>query len=95
MSRDCVDRGLVLMDGTMYMHHARTEALLMQIQDLLGRGSRIGRARSSFSFHGDEEFLLSNIRCSATADLFGALGDLGTPPAAHHRLMLISCTLLA
>ena len=92
MRRMCVDRGLLLMDGTMYMHHARTEALLLQIQELMSSGSRIGRVRSSFSFHGDKEFLQSNIRCSATADPFGALGDLGKLLFTCQKSLLNMCT---
>lgn len=35
------------------------------------------RINSSFSFHAGEDFLKSNIRCQASGDPLGAVGDLG------------------
>ena len=64
------------MDGTMYMHHLRTSRLMNWLKEL-PPSIRIENVRSSFSFHGNAEFLSSNIRCSTSGDPLGALGDLG------------------
>jgi predicted dehydrogenase len=83
--RECERQGVLLLDGTMYMHNPRTDRLLRHLRaspsgggaGAGAGGNRVARVQSSFSFHGDKDFFASDIRCSSTADPFGALGDLG------------------
>ena len=72
----CISNNVVMMDGTMFMHHKRFENLLEYFQDpSMGKFSHI---RSSFSFNGSgESFMNENIRVSSSGDPLGSLGDLG------------------
>lgn len=69
-------RNLQLMDGVMFAHSKRFRGLMEAIhsQKVVGDVRRIA---SQFSFHGDEDWARSNIRCNADMEPFGALGDLG------------------
>jgi len=72
----CRENGVLLMDGTMFMHHKRFESLMSTVCDpIVGR---ISMVRASFSFNGtNERFLGGNIRTSASGDPLGCVGDLG------------------
>ena len=71
----CEQNSVLLMDGTMFMHHPRTIAL----QEIL-RSPEAGvlrRVNACFNFSTDEEFLRTNIRVRSDGDPLGVLGDLG------------------
>jgi predicted dehydrogenase len=74
----CTDCGVHLMDGTMFMHERRYEALasLLSPSDIpiIGKPERVV---SSFSFNADTNFIETNIRVNPECDPLGALGDLG------------------
>ena len=71
----CKQNNVMLMDGTMFMHHTRTASLLRTLFDPLT--GRIKQVRCSFSFNGSSEsFLKGNIRTNASADPLGALGSI-------------------
>ena len=65
-----------LMDGTMFVHHPRTDHFVRTVQDrtLLGQ---LVRLEAGFSFCGDDGFLQNNVRVKKDGDLLGCLGDLG------------------
>jgi len=67
-----LSKGLILMDGTMFPHHSRTQQVVQWSQKDLGTVNRI---ESSFSFLGDNDFFESNIRIRE--DPLGCIGDLG------------------
>lgn len=71
----CEKSGVQLMDGTMWMHHPRTKALKMKIDDGQALGD-IKEVTATFTFTAPSNFE-TNIRSSKTADPLGALGDLG------------------
>ena len=71
----CAACDVQLMDGVMFMHHARLRALLTTLRDpLVGP---VLAVRSSFSFRGHPGFFADNIRVKSECDPLGALGDLG------------------
>jgi predicted dehydrogenase len=75
MTAACRAAGVQLMDGVMYMHSRR----LPEMREVID-GGRIGEVRrisAQFSFHGDAEFVKSNIRTHSGMEPMGALGDLG------------------
>lgn len=64
------------MDGVMFMHSQRLNALRSALND----GQSVGQVRricSQFSFAGSEEFVKGNIRASGELEPAGCLGDLG------------------
>lgn len=65
-----------LMDGTMFVHHPRTESLLSCIsrEETFGAVSRVGAA---FTILGHDEFMRNNIRVRKDGDCQGCVGDLG------------------
>lgn len=68
--------GVQLMDGTMWMHHARTPAM----KDFLSDADRFGQLKTvhaCFSFAADSDFLKNDIRVKPDLDGLGALGDAG------------------
>jgi predicted dehydrogenase len=71
------DRSRVqFMDGVMFMHSRRLEALRRALDD----GESVGRIRriaAQFSFHAPEGFLQENIRGDSRLEPHGCLGDLG------------------
>lgn len=82
--RACELHGVLLMDGTMFMHNERLGALINQLRRHALDSVRISRLESAFSFHGNKAFLQSNIRVDQTADPLGALGDLGKGSVPLH-----------
>lgn len=70
----CRKNRVQFMDGVMFMHSRRLEAMRAEIDKSLGPLKRI---TSAFSVLGDEEFFASNIRANEKLEPFGALGDLG------------------
>jgi predicted dehydrogenase len=72
----CEASNVQFMDGVMFMHSRRLDALRETIDD----GSSIGQLRrvaTGFSFHAPPEFLEGNIRVSSALEPAGCLGDLG------------------
>ena len=72
----CERNRVQLMDGVMFMHSRRLEALRQTLDD----GESVGRIRriaAQFSFEGSEDFLRSDIRLSSRLEPHGSLGDLG------------------
>jgi predicted dehydrogenase len=71
------DRNRVqLMDGVMFMHSRRLEALRQTLDD----GDSVGRIRrivAQFSFDAPEAFVRENIRGDSRLEPHGCLGDLG------------------
>lgn len=75
MMAACAKANVVLMDGVMFMHHARLGELRAILDsEAFGTATRIV---SGFSFPADESFLASNIRVRADCDPLGCIGDLG------------------
>jgi predicted dehydrogenase len=71
------DRNRVqLMDGVMFMHSRRLEALRRTLDDGDGVG-RIRRIVAQFSFDAPEGFVQENIRADSRLEPHGCLGDLG------------------
>ena len=72
----CEAAGVQFMDGVMFDHSKRMQAICESIQD----GSTIGKLRriyTQFCFCGDGDFKESNIRTDSTLEAHGCLGDLG------------------
>jgi predicted dehydrogenase len=72
----CERRGVQLMDGVMFVHSLRLEALRRTLDD----GESVGRIRriaSQFSFNAPEDFVTANIRGDSRLEPHGCLGDLG------------------
>jgi predicted dehydrogenase len=75
----CDARNLQLMDGVMFMHSRRLEALRQTLDD----GESVGRVRrivAQFSFNAPDGFLAENIRADGDLEPHGCLGDLGWYP---------------
>lgn len=72
----CEKNGVQFMDGTMWMHHPRTEKMKEMISDptLFGH---LKSVHSIFTLRGDPEFLENDIRVKPDLDSLGALGDVG------------------
>ena len=78
MMEACRDAGVVLMDGTMFMHHERLSKLLALFDP--SAATYVGTPRritSAFSFAGDADFFATNIRIKKGGDPLGCVGDLG------------------
>ena len=76
MVEACQASKVQFMDGVMFMHSARMEAMRKVLDD----GSSVGEIRriaSQFSFCADESWVQSNIRASSQLEPAGCLGDLG------------------
>eukprot|EP00957_Ditylum_brightwellii_P029141 2202649-Ditylum_brightwellii.AAC.1 len=58
------------MDGTMFVHHSRTEEFIKSIRNP-------NRVRFSFTFNGCDNFFKNNVRVKKDADFMGCIGDLG------------------
>ncbi len=72
----CRRHRVQFMDGVMFMHSRRLDA----IRAVLNDGTSIGeikRITSAFSFCADEAFFAGNIRANSALEPFGCLGDLG------------------
>ena len=72
----CKHHGVQFMDGVMFMHSARLDAIRTTLDD----GKTVGdikRIASAFSFSGGPAFLTENIRMHSQLEPHGCLGDLG------------------
>jgi predicted dehydrogenase len=72
----CERNHVQLMDGVMFMHSRRLEALRRTLDD----GESVGRVRrvvAQFSFEAPEGFVQENIRGDSRLEPHGCLGDLG------------------
>jgi len=72
----CRKHGVQFLDGVMFMHSRRLEALRATLDDDKTIGA-IRRIQSSFSFGGSSEFFSGNIRAQSELEPHGCLGDLG------------------
>jgi predicted dehydrogenase len=73
----CQKSGVQFMDGVMFRHSRRLEAIRTFLSDdEMGIGP-IRRIASQFSFCAPEEFRTGNIRMQSDLEPLGALGDLG------------------
>lgn len=76
MTGACEANRVQFMDGVMYMHSSRLEALRKTIDSAEQIGT-IRRIATQFSFNGEGEFVKKNIRVSSDLEPQGCLGDLG------------------
>ena len=72
----CRKHRVQFLDGVMFMHSKRLEAMRKVLDDAVSVG-RIKRITSAFSFCAPEEFFTGNIRAKGELEPFGCLGDLG------------------
>jgi predicted dehydrogenase len=76
MIQACQHNNVQFMDGVMFMHSERLNAL----REILNDGESVGELRrivSQFSFCAPEDFHRGNIRVSGELEPLGCLGDLG------------------
>jgi predicted dehydrogenase len=76
MLEACDRHGVQLMDGVMFLHGRRLDALRLALDD----GASVGEVRriaAQFSFDGTDDFFRSDIRMSSALEPHGCLGDLG------------------
>ena len=76
MIEACRKHNVQFIDGVMFMHSRRLDALRVALDDDRTIG-RIRRIQSSFSFGGSPEFFSNNIRAHSGLEPHGCLGDLG------------------
>jgi predicted dehydrogenase len=72
----CQQANVQFMDGVMFMHSKRLDA----IREVLEDGESIGTVRrihTQFSFNAPEDFLAGDIRMNSELEPLGCLGDLG------------------
>lgn len=72
----CRKHAVQFMDGVMFMHSRRLDAMRQVLDD----GSSVGnfrRIQSAFSFRAPESFFSGNIRAHSGLEPQGCLGDLG------------------
>ncbi|XP_022766280.1 uncharacterized oxidoreductase At4g09670-like [Durio zibethinus] len=72
----CEENGVQIMDGTMWVHHPRTQ----KMKEFLNDKERFGLLKtvsSCFTFLADPNFLKNDIRVMPDLDALGALGDAG------------------
>ncbi|KAK3426440.1 hypothetical protein EUGRSUZ_F02894 [Eucalyptus grandis] len=72
----CEASGVQFMDGTMWLHHPRTEKMMEIVSDP-GRFGELNSINSMSMFTPSGEFFENNIRVKPDLDSLGALGDLG------------------
>ena len=72
----CQSAGVQFMDGVMYMHGNRLEALADALADP-GNVGELRRIATQFSFCADDSWLATNIRLDSRLEPQGCLGDLG------------------
>lgn len=72
----CADNGVQFMDGVMYMHSSRLDAMRKLLDDSSAIG-QIKRIVSQFSFCAPDDFKQNNIRTNSELEPQGCLGDLG------------------
>lgn len=73
----CRAAGVQFMDGAMFMHARRLEAMRNSLRGEVGSVARIA---SQFSFRAPPEFFTDNIRLHSDLEPLGCLGDLGVYP---------------
>jgi len=73
----CQKSGVQFMDGVMFRHSRRLEAIRSFLGDDEQGIGPIRRIASQFSFCAPEEFRTGNIRMKSDLEPLGALGDLG------------------
>ena len=71
----CNEARVQFMDGVMFMHCGRLNALRETLTD--GSIGELRRVNSQFSFNAGEDFLTENIRMHSGLEPLGCLGDLG------------------
>ena len=76
MIEACNKACVQFMDGVMFMHSARLDAVRAALDDGVSVG-KITRIASQFSFCAPEEFREGNIRVHSGLEPAGCLGDLG------------------
>lgn len=76
MTEACAANRVQFMDGVMYMHSSRLDAMRDALNDPNAVG-KIKRITSQFSFNAPEEFKTGNIRTDSRMEPQGCLGDLG------------------
>jgi predicted dehydrogenase len=76
MLEACDRHGVQLMDGVMFLHGRRLEALRRTLDDGTSVGD-IRRIAAQFSFVGSDAFLREDIRMTSELEPHGCLGDLG------------------
>jgi predicted dehydrogenase len=72
----CRQSGVQFMDGVMFMHSRRMEAIRKVLADEGGIGD-LKRITSHFAFAATGDFFASNIRAQSQFEPLGCLGDLG------------------
>jgi predicted dehydrogenase len=72
----CRDHGVQFMDGVMFMHSRRLEAIRQVLNDVKTIGP-VRRIATVFNFNAPEAFFTTNIRVNRTLEPHGCLGDLG------------------
>jgi len=73
----CRQAGVQFMDGVMFLHSVRLDAIRERLADGAGGVGSIRRITSQFSFRAPEGFLTSDIRARSDLEPLGCLGDLG------------------
>jgi predicted dehydrogenase len=73
----CDAAGVQFMDGVMFLHSRRLDAVRGLLVDAPGGIGRPRRIAAQFSFLGGEGFLADNIRMRSDLEPLGCLGDLG------------------
>ena len=73
----CRQAGVQFMDGVMFLHSGRLDAIRGRLADGAGGVGSIRRIASQFSFRAPEGFLTSDIRVRSDLEPLGCLGDLG------------------
>ncbi len=76
MVQACREHGVQFMDGVMFNHSRRLEAMKADLTGAGGIGS-LRRAYAAFTFNGGDDFNRSNIRTDSRLEPHGCLGDLG------------------
>ena len=71
----CDEAGVQFMDGVMFMHSKRLDAVRAEIEK--GEIGALKRIQTLFSFRAPEDFLAGNIRVHSDLEPAGCLGDLG------------------
>jgi predicted dehydrogenase len=72
----CRANGVQYMDGVMFLHSRRLDAIRKVLDDGESVGS-LKRIASHFTFGGNEAFFARDIRTHSDLEPFGCLGDLG------------------
>ena len=75
MIEACEKAGVQFMDGVMFDHSGRIQAISEAVQS--GAIGKVRRIATHFSFNGDDDFQKSNIRTDIALEPHGCLGDLG------------------